>query len=68
MIEKALSIVLIIIGIIIAVAEHSDHFYGRSNEWGFYGLAAVIVIVGLILLAWGFMKGSTKAAEPKAAA
>ena len=68
MIGKALGIVLIIIGIIIAVAEHSDHFYGRSNEWYFYGLAVIIVIIGLILLAWGFMKGGTKAAEPKAVA
>jgi predicted tellurium resistance membrane protein TerC len=59
MIEKVLGILLIIIGIILAVVEHADHFYGRGNEGYFYGLAAVIAIIGVILIAWGYMKGSS---------
>ena len=59
MIEEIAGIVLIIVGIMFAVAEHVDKFYGRSNEWYFYGLAAIIVIIGLVLLAWGYMKSSS---------
>jgi surface polysaccharide O-acyltransferase-like enzyme len=63
MVEKALGILLIIIAIILAVAEHSYHFYGRDNEWYFYGLAVVIAIIGIILIAWGYMKPSPKTPE-----
>jgi len=65
MIEKVLGIVLIIVGIILAVLEHADHFYGRGNEGYFYGLAAVIAIIGVILIAWGYMKSSVKSSSPK---
>jgi predicted tellurium resistance membrane protein TerC len=63
MMEKALGVLLIIIAIILAVVEHYDKLYGKSNEWYFYGLAAVIAIIGIILIAWGFMKPSPKAPE-----
>jgi uncharacterized membrane protein SirB2 len=59
MIEKVSGILLIIIGIILAVVEHYEKLAGKSNEWYFYGLAAIIVIIGLILIAWGYMKSSS---------
>ncbi|HVP41716.1 MAG TPA: hypothetical protein VMS95_07165 [Candidatus Krumholzibacteriaceae bacterium] len=62
MIEKALGILLIIIAIILAAVQHSNayNFYGDvSNKWYFYGLVIVIGIIGLILIAWGYMKGSS---------
>jgi surface polysaccharide O-acyltransferase-like enzyme len=62
MIEKVSGILLIIIAIILAAVQHSHayNFYGAdSNKWYFYGLVAIIVIIGLILIAWGYMKSSS---------
>lgn len=59
MVEKVLGIVLIMIAIILAVAEYVDKFYGKGNEWYFYGLAAMIAIIGIILIVWGYMKSSS---------
>ena len=59
MIEKVSGILLVIIGIILAVVEHYEKLAGKSNEWYFYGLAAVIAIIGLVLIVWGYMKSSS---------
>jgi uncharacterized membrane protein len=62
MIEKALGVLLIIIAIILAAVQHSGvaKLYGAaSNKSYFYGLLVVIGIIGIIFIAWGFMKGSS---------
>jgi len=59
MIEKALGILLIIIAIILAVVQHFGvaNLYGDvSNRWYFYGLVIIIGIIGIILIAWAYMK------------
>jgi phosphatidylserine synthase len=62
MVEKALGILLIIIAIILAAVQHLGgyNFYGADrNKWYFYGLVIVIGIIGIILIAWGYMKSSS---------
>lgn len=69
MIEKALGILLIIIAIILAAVQHFNvyNLYGDvSNKWYFYGLVIVIGIIGIILIAWGYMKSSSSPKKPAA--
>ena len=53
-----LGIVLIIIAIILGAVQHfSYNFYGDpSNKWYFYGGVGIIGLVGIILLAWSYLK------------
>jgi surface polysaccharide O-acyltransferase-like enzyme len=62
---KALGILLIIIAIVLGAVQHFGvaNIYGdASNKWYFYGLVIIIAIIGIILVAWGFMKSGAKAA------
>jgi surface polysaccharide O-acyltransferase-like enzyme len=61
-VEKVSGILLIIIAIILAAVQHfgAYNIYGdQSNKWYFYGLVIVIAIIGIILIVWGYMKGSS---------
>jgi len=69
MVEKALGILLIIIAIILAVVQHFNvyNFYDDpSNKWYFWALAIAMGIIGIILLAWGYMKSSSNPKKPAA--
>jgi surface polysaccharide O-acyltransferase-like enzyme len=62
MLEKALGTLLIIIAIILAAIQHFGGYnlYGDpGNKWYFYGLIIIIGIIGVILIAWGYMKSSS---------
>lgn len=60
MIEKVVGVLLIIIAIILgAVHFIGKIFYASDVKWAFRGLVIIIGIIGIILLAWGFMKGSS---------
>jgi Na+/melibiose symporter-like transporter len=60
MIEKIVGILLIIIAIILgAVHFIGKIFYASDVKWYFRGLVIVIGIIGIIILAWGYMKSSS---------
>jgi hypothetical protein len=55
----ATGIVLIIIALILGAVQHFGMYniYGdESNKWYFYGIIAVIGVIGILLAAWGAMK------------
>jgi hypothetical protein len=57
-----LGAVLIIIAIILGLTQHYNvyNFYGdAANKWYFYGIVAIIGIIGLIAAAWSYMKKET---------
>jgi hypothetical protein len=57
-----LGIVLVIIAIILAIVQHFNiyNFYGDvANKWYFWGAAAIIGIIGLIIAIWSYMKKAT---------
>lgn len=54
-------ILLIIIAAILGIVQHfggpSYNMYGdQSNRWYFWGLVAVIGLIGLLLAIWAYMK------------
>jgi Na+/melibiose symporter-like transporter len=55
----ALGIVLIIIALILGAVQHFGvvNIYGSDdNKWLFYGLVAVIGLIGIILAAWSYLR------------
>jgi hypothetical protein len=59
----AAGIVLVLIAVILFVAQHfyfgpnGQSLYGDAgNRWYFYGLVAIIGLIGLILAAWSYLK------------
>lgn len=58
----ALGVVLIIIAIILAAAQHFNmyNFYGsKDNQLYFWALVIIIGIIGIILAAWTYVKKET---------
>jgi Na+/melibiose symporter-like transporter len=59
----AFGIVLIIIALILGAVQHFGvaNIYGSDdNKWLFYGLVAVIGLIGIILAAWSYMRKPKK--------
>ncbi len=59
----ASGLLLIVISVIVAAVQdlHIYNIYGDvSNKWYFYGAVSAILILGIILAAWGFVKKSAK--------
>jgi hypothetical protein len=59
----ALGIMLIIIAIILGAMQHfyfspnnQSLYGGDENKYYFYGLVAIIGLIGIILVAWSYMK------------
>jgi hypothetical protein len=57
----AVGVVLIVIAIILGAVRLSQAYdfgvsYGSGNGWYFYGLVAIIGLIGIILAAWSFMR------------
>lgn len=53
--------ILIIIALILGAIQHfmigSINFYGaEENKWYFYGIVAVIGLIGIIAAAWAYLK------------
>jgi hypothetical protein len=58
-IYQILGIALIIIALILGIAQHYEayNFYGdAANKWYFYSLVAIIGIIGIIAIAWTYLK------------
>jgi len=57
----ALGILLIIIALILGgVQKFGTNIYGSAdNKWYFWGLVAIIGLIGIILAAWSYMKKKT---------
>jgi hypothetical protein len=65
-------IVLIIIAIILGAVRYSSMYdfgvkYGAGNGYYFYALVAIIGVIGIILMAWAYMKNEGKPEKPAAA-
>jgi len=59
MVGQLLGGLLIIIAIILAVVQHFNlyNLYGdASNKWYFWGLTIIIGIIGIVLIAYYYMK------------
>jgi hypothetical protein len=61
----ALGIVLVIIALVLGAVQHFNalgySIYGSDeNKWYFYGLVAVIGLIGIILAAWSYMRKPKK--------
>jgi hypothetical protein len=63
----ALGMVLVIIAIILGAIQHfyygpnGQSLYGAdANKWYFYGLIALIGLIGIILAAWSYMRKQKK--------
>lgn len=59
----ALGLVLIIIAIILGAMQHyyfgpnnQSLYGGEENKYYFYGLVAIIGLIGIILAAWSYMR------------
>jgi hypothetical protein len=66
----AVGIVLIIIAIILGAIQHFGvvNIYGSgdTNKWLFYGLVAIIALIGIILAAWSYVRKESKPKAPAA--
>jgi Na+/melibiose symporter-like transporter len=54
-----LGAILIIIALILGIVQHTMtyNFYGdEANKWYFYGIVAIIGIIGIIAAAWAYIK------------
>jgi hypothetical protein len=54
-----LGAILIIIALILGIVQHFNvyNFYGdTANKWYFYGLVAIIGIIGIIAAVWAYIK------------
>lgn len=59
MMGQLLGGLLVIIAIILAAVQHFSMYniYGSIDyKWYFYGLVVVIAIIGVVLVAWSYMK------------
>ena len=61
----ALGIVLVIIALVLGAVQHFNAlgysiYGGDENKWYFYGLVAVIGLIGIILAAWSYMRKPKK--------
>jgi len=62
--------ILIIIALIVGGYEEfakADLYGASSNKWYFWALIAIVFIIGIILVAWAYMKKETAPAKPAAA-
>jgi len=54
-----LGAILIIVALILGIIQHFNvyNFYGDpANKWYFYGIVALIGIIGIIAAAWSYIK------------
>lgn len=56
---QILGVVLVIIAIILGSVQHFNvyNLYGSIDyKWYFYGLVAIVGLIGIILAVWSYMK------------
>jgi hypothetical protein len=68
----AVGVVLIIFAIILGAVRYSGVYdfgfaYGSGGGWYFYGLAGIIGLIGIILVAWYYLRKPAPAASPTSA-
>mgnify|MGYP001600229153 CR=1 FL=1 len=67
----AAGIILITIAIILGAVQHFGvvNIYGSGDtyKWLFYGLIAVIALIGIILAAWSYMRKPAPTTAAKSA-
>jgi Na+/melibiose symporter-like transporter len=57
-----IGVALIIITLILGIVQHFNiyNLYGdAANKWPFYGIVAVIGLIGIIAAAWSYLKKQT---------
>jgi hypothetical protein len=55
---QVLGVVLVIIAIILGIVQHFVYnLYGSTDyKWYFWGLVAIIGLIGIVLAVWAYMK------------